>query len=692
TFQVAVRNQGSANAGAFVVRLQGVGPSQDQSVASLAAGATVTRTFTLPLSTSPETFTATADVFNQVNEANEANNTRQVSVSGVAPLPDLVIQDVQYAPSAPTIGTTITFQITVANAGGSSAGAFYVRLTGASGYRNAFISGLGAGMSHTVALQLPLSTSPETFTVVADVLGQVAESDEGNNTRQVTITAAAPPLSFTVALDRSSYTVGDPVRVMVSLSRASYVYLVELDAAGRAVLIFPNLWEQNPGLPSGTTQLPRGAYTITATEPAGAERLFGFAADRAIPYFPTSFGTGFPVLSTNGANFLAQVRNWLSANVPAGSWAEASASYTVQPQANLPPQASFTFSPSNPLVNQWITFDGRASTDPDGTIVGYSWNFGDGATGTGAQVQKRYSSAGTYTVALTVTDNRGATGTTTRTVTVTAPNQPPTASFVFSPTNPDPGVSVTFNGTASSDPDGTIVSYAWNFGDGGTASGPTVSHAYGAAGAYTVTLTVTDNLGATGTKTQTIQVGPPPILPGMPTIDRPGIYVWGDPDDHWHITVAGDPSWPSPKRFQVSLTTTSRGQFRDFRMTPAGTTPSAGQQVTWEGTVWAGWVDLRFTLTGATSMSLSLYLDTDGDGVPKPARPEDAVRLVFLRACKTNPPGVPFGISVPVNLGALRPSHNFSVTYVPPGVDPRERPDEVVSWYIEDKERQAGCR
>jgi PKD repeat protein len=693
TFQVTVRNQGTAGAGSFVVRLSGAGPSQDQSVASLGAGATATRTFSLPLSTSPETFTATADVYNQVAESNEGNNTRQVTVSGVTPLPDLVIQDVQYAPASPTIGTTITFQITVRNQGGSPAGAFYVRLTGASGYRNASISGLGAGMSHTVALALPLSTSPETFTATADVLGQVAESDETNNTRQVTVTAAAPPLAFTVAMDKSVYTVGEAVRVTVQLSRASYVYLVELDAAGRAVLIFPNYWEQNPQLPAGTTQLPRGAYTITATEPAGAERLVGFAADRAIPYFPTSFGTGFPVLSTNGANFLAQVRNWLASNVPTGSWAEASAAYTVQPQANIPPQASFTFSPASPLVNQWITFDGRGSTDPDGTIVGYSWNFGDGATATGAQVQKRYSSAGTYTVALTVTDNRGATDTTTRTVTVTAPNQPPTASFTFAPTNPDPGQNVVFNAAASSDPDGTITAYAWNFGDGGTASGATVSHAYGAAGTYTVTLTVTDNLGATGTTTRTITVGTPPAtLPGMPVIDKPGIYVWGT--DKWHVTVAGDPSWPSPRKFYVLLETP--GAFQNRVVTgaaPAPTITTGGglTRLTWEGTVRAGWVDLAFDLTGATyeqlNMQLTLYLDTDGDGVAKPSR--DARKIVFLRACRINPPQNPFAIGAPWGETKLLPGMNFLIGACRDGTYPNCR----ISWNgIGFWEREAGCR
>ena len=71
-------------------------------------------------------------------------------------------------------------------------------------------------------------------------------------------------------------------------------------------------------------------------------------------------------------------------------------------------------------------------------------------------------------------------------------NQPPVASF----TSSCPALACAFDGTGSSDPDGTIVSYAWNFGDGSTGTGPTPSHTYATGGTYTVTLTVTDDDGA----------------------------------------------------------------------------------------------------------------------------------------------------------------------------------------------------
>ena len=698
TFQVTVRNQGSASAGSFVLRLQGAASYQDATVSSLAAGASTMRTFSLPLSTSPETFTATADANGQVSESDEANNTRPVTVTGPVARPDLVVDAITYSPTTPTLGQTVTFQVTVRNQGSASAGSFVLRLQGVASYQDATISSLAAGASTMRTFTLPLSTSPETFTATADVNGQVTESDEANNARPVTITAAVPALGFTVTTDKSTYAVGEPVRVTVTLSRASYVYLIELDAAGRAVFIFPNRWEPSPQLPAGTTQLPRTtAYSYTTAEPAGPEQIVGFASDRVIPYFPTSFGTGFPILATNGALFLSQVRSWLAANVPSGSWAEASAPFTIILPTNQPPTASFTYSPANPLPNQWITFDGRGSSDPDGTITSWAWNFGDGATGTGSQIQKRYSSGGTYTVALTVTDNRGATATTTRTVTVGTPNQPPTASFTFSPANPDLGENVTFNASASSDPDGSIVTYSWSFGDGTTGTGMPITKAYTLAGVYVVTLTVTDNLGATGTTTRTIQVGtpppPPPTLPGMPTIDRPGIYVWGDPENRWHVTVAGDAGWTSPRPFEVTLET--RGTFANRVFTPAEPSPaitaSGGiTKLVWTGTIGSGWADLAFDLTGATSMQLTLYLDTDGDGVAKPAsRPQS---IVYLRSCKVNPPGGanPLILSARPGASALLPSANFRVGFCSGRAT---WPDcTFIHYDIEYVESEAGCR
>jgi PKD repeat protein len=81
-------------------------------------------------------------------------------------------------------------------------------------------------------------------------------------------------------------------------------------------------------------------------------------------------------------------------------------------------------------------------------------------------------------------------------------NEAPTASFTIA----NSGMTLSVDGSASTDADGSVASYAWDFGDGTTGTGATASHTYAAAGTYTVTLTVTDDDGATGTSTQQVSV------------------------------------------------------------------------------------------------------------------------------------------------------------------------------------------
>jgi PKD repeat protein len=174
------------------------------------------------------------------------------------------------------------------------------------------------------------------------------------------------------------------------------------------------------------------------------------------------------------------------------------------------PTASFTVSPTSPAAGQVVNFNGSGSTAPAGsTITAYAWNFGDGGTASnGPTTSHRFTTAGTYVVRLTVTDSAGRTGTTTNSVTVTAATQnAPTASFVFSPGSPG---AVVYNATQSTPGSGrTIAAYSWNFGDGTTGTGVTASKVFSQAGTYNVTLTVTDDIGQTGTATRAVTVAGP---------------------------------------------------------------------------------------------------------------------------------------------------------------------------------------
>lgn len=175
--------------------------------------------------------------------------------------------------------------------------------------------------------------------------------------------------------------------------------------------------------------------------------------------------------------------------------------------SNQPP-SSDAGGPYDATVGQAISFDGSGSSDADGTITTFAWDFGDGETGTGQTTTHTYSSAGNYTVTLTVTDDDGATGTTTAEVTVAEPaNQDPIAD-AGGPYNGTAGESISFDGSGSADIHGTIVSYEWDFGDGNTGMGETVTHTYDSEGTYDVTLTVTDDDGATATSTAVATVTP----------------------------------------------------------------------------------------------------------------------------------------------------------------------------------------
>jgi PKD repeat protein len=170
----------------------------------------------------------------------------------------------------------------------------------------------------------------------------------------------------------------------------------------------------------------------------------------------------------------------------------------LAPGANAVPTARF----SSSCTNLNCSFDGSGSSDSDGNVVGYAWDFGDSQTGTGVSPAHTYTNPGTYTVTLTVTDNKGAQNSIQHTVTGSRADVAPTARFTSSCV----GLSCSFDGSGSSDSDGNVVGYAWDFGDSHSGTGVSPTHAYGNAGTYTVSLTVTDDGGLTDTVTHTVLV------------------------------------------------------------------------------------------------------------------------------------------------------------------------------------------
>jgi PKD repeat protein len=184
------------------------------------------------------------------------------------------------------------------------------------------------------------------------------------------------------------------------------------------------------------------------------------------------------------------------------------------------PTARFSFAPGSPAANSPVVFDGRsscvgvadpASTDPcpptGGAITNFRWDFGDGATITGATATHTFDVQRTFNVTLTVTNDSGRTSSTTRAVTVGA-GLLPVANFVFSPTNPAVGQSVFVNGSTSTPGGGhQITGYSWSWGDGASSLGVTASHTFATAGTYVIVLTVSDEEGQTASTTRNVTVG-----------------------------------------------------------------------------------------------------------------------------------------------------------------------------------------
>ena len=188
-----------------------------------------------------------------------------------------------------------------------------------------------------------------------------------------------------------------------------------------------------------------------------------------------------------------------------------SASMRLVPTGPVAPpdglQPAFTFTPSNPSDHQRVLFDASTSQAPtNNPIVTYSWSFGDGGTGTGRTATHDYSFPGTYIVTLTIIDGFGRSAATSQSLSVGA-GVDPSAAFTFSPTDPVPGSTVNFNASGSrAEPGRTIVSYAWDFGDGTSGTGVQASHRYPVLGNYTVTLVVRDDAGRTSVATQTVPI------------------------------------------------------------------------------------------------------------------------------------------------------------------------------------------
>lgn len=220
---------------------------------------------------------------------------------------------------------------------------------------------------------------------------------------------------------------------------------------------------------------------------------------------------------------------------------------------NALPEASFTFTPEPPVKGEPVSFS-DTSIDTDGEIESWLWNFEDGTVSQEQNPTHIFDFAAIYKVRLTVKDDLGGEDTEELSITVNDPtvaNILPNASFTISTDLAQKGAEVAFT-DSSSDSDGLISSWSWDFGDGNTSTSKNPTHFYGDVGAFTITLTVTDNSGDTNSITKDINVWGTKwsyatggdIKPSTPAIADDGvIYVGSDDDSFYALNSDGTLKW-----------------------------------------------------------------------------------------------------------------------------------------------------
>ena len=293
--------------------------------------------------------------------------------------------------------------------------------------------------------------------------------------------------------------------------------------------------------PAAPNQPPVARYTSNCSQPLANQCAFDASTssdDVGIVSYTWNWGNGRP----SETKTVKTARNtWATPGVytvtltvtdGGGLTNSVAQQITVGTQpANQPPTAAISAPANNTSVVQGtsISFAGTGSDPEDGTLTGSSlqWTSSiNGSIGSGTSFSINTLSVGTHTITLTATDSKGATGTATRTVIVTAPNQPPTAT-ITSPTNGASfvqGASVSFTGSGTDPEDGTLpaTSLAWVSSiDGAIGTGPSFARNDLSLGTHTITLTVTDSKGASGTATRTITITAPVNQPPTAAISAP---------------------------------------------------------------------------------------------------------------------------------------------------------------------------
>lgn len=308
---------------------------------------------------------------------------------------------------------------------------------------------------------------------------------------------AAPPLTASVitydfGFRDSTKTESDPTGTTVTIAPGGTVSFSYPTGGSSHNVVFGN-GDTGASGPQPTSCVQTAGVAITAAPP-----LPGFAE-------PAGWAGSCTFNTAGTYTFYCQVHTSMQGTV------------IVQAEAaNQPPTVTAARTPTgNVTTGQNVSFTATGA-DPDNDTLTYSWDFGDGsAASTTQNPTHAYTTAGTYSAKVTVSDGKGGSASDTLSVTVTQANRNPTVTAARTPTGGvTTGQSIAFTATAS-DPDGDTLTYSWDFGDGtaaSTAQNPT--HSYATAGTYTAKVTVSDGKGGTANATLSITVTSGTCPPG----------------------------------------------------------------------------------------------------------------------------------------------------------------------------------